>query len=86
MHCKFGLRGSHTDVWGFAMTVLHLATGQLPYQGLYQMVSAMSQKHSPKVPSRLPEWLKEALSACFSFDTTARPSVSQLYEVRHAQV
>lgn len=28
---KFGVRGPHTDIWGFAACVLHLATGQQPY-------------------------------------------------------
>ena len=68
-----GLRGSHTDVWGFATTVLHLATGHLPYQGLthWQIMSAMSQGRLPEVPSSLPEWLQEALTSCLSFDTAA---------------
>ncbi len=81
---EFGLRGSHTDVWGFATTVLHLATGHLPYQGLthLQIMFAMSKGRAPEVPSSLPEWLQQALTSCLSFDTAARPSVSQLHQVR----
>ncbi len=88
MDKEFGLRGSHTDVWGFATTVLHLATGHLPYQGLthLQIMFAMSNRRLPEVPSSLPEWLREALSACLTFDIAARPSVSQLHQVRCAQV
>ena len=83
---EFGLRGSHTDVWGFATTVLHLATGQLPYQGLthLQIMFAMSKGRAPEVPSSLPMCLREALTSCLSFDTAARPSVSQLHQVRYA--
>jgi len=53
---EFGLRGTHTDVWGFATTVLHLATGHLPYQGLadVQIVSAMLKRRLPELPSSLP--------------------------------
>ena len=82
-----GLRGSHTDVWGFATTVLHLATGHLPYPGLthWQIMFAMSNRHLPEVPSSLPEWLQEALRSCLSFDTAARTSVSQLLQVRCAR-
>ncbi|KAL0047722.1 hypothetical protein WJX82_010359 [Trebouxia sp. C0006] len=38
-------------MWGFATTVLHLATGHLPYQGLHhvQIVSAMLKKRLPEV-------------------------------------
>ncbi len=79
-----GLRGSHTDVWGFAATVLHLATGHLPYQGLthWQIMSAVSQGRFPEVPSSLPGRLQKALNSCLSFDNAARPSVLQLYQVR----
>lgn len=84
----FGLRGSHTDVWGFATTVLHLATGHLPYQGLthWQIMFAMSNRRLPEVPLSLPEWLREAVSSCLSFDIAARTSVSQLRQVRCAQL
>ena len=84
----FGVRGSHTDVWGFASTVLHLATGHLPYQALnyVQIASAMLKKHLPEVPSSLPVWLQEALRSCFIFDTAARASVSQLRQVGCAQL
>ena len=84
----FGLRGSHTDVWGFATTVLHLATGRLPYQGPthWQIMFAMSNRRLPEVPFSLPEWLQEALTSCLNFDPAARTSVSQLRQVRCAQV
>ncbi len=85
---EFGLRGTHTDVWGFAITVLHLATGHLPYQGLthLQIMFAMSKGRAPEVPSSLPVWLKEAVTSCLTFDTAARPSVSQLRQVGCAQL
>ncbi len=88
MDAEFGLRGTHTDVWGFATTVLHLATGHLPYQGLthLQIMFAMSKERMPEVPSSLPVWLQEALTSCLSFDTAARPSVSQLRQVGCAQL
>ena len=79
----FALRGSHTDVWGFGTCILHLATGQLPYQGLtqLQMVSAVLKRRLPDVPASLPEWLQQALKDCLSFDTAARPSVAWLHQV-----
>ena len=85
---EFGLRGTYTDVWGFATTVLHLATGHLPYQGLthVQIVSAVLKKRTPEVPSSLPMCLQEALTSCLTFDTAAQTSVSQLRQVRCAQV
>ena len=88
VNAEFGLRGSHTDVWGFATTVLHLATGHLPYQGLthLQIMFAMSKGRTPEVPPSLPMWLQQALNSCLSFNTAARPSVSQLRQVRCAQV
>ena len=80
---EFGLRGTHTDVWGFATCMLHLATGQLPYQGLtqMQMVSAMFKKRAPDVPTSLPDWLQQALRQALTFDTAARPSVALLHKV-----
>ena len=56
----FGLRGTHTDVWGFATCTLHLATGQLPYLGLseIQIVSAMLKRRLPSMPASLPTWLR----------------------------
>ena len=81
---EFGLRGTYTDVWGFATTVLHLATGQLPYHGLthLQIMFAMSKGRTPDVPSSLPMWLQKALTSCLTFDTAACPSMSQLHQVR----
>ena len=80
---EFGLRGSHTDVWGFGTCILHLATGQLPYQGLtqLQMVSAMYNRRIPDIPTSLVAWLRQALKDCLSFDTAARPSVAHLHQV-----
>ena len=80
---EFGLRGTHTDVWGFATCMLHLATGQLPYPGLThtQMVSAMLKKRAPEVSTNLPDWLQHALRQALTFDTAARPSVALLHKV-----
>ena len=78
-----GVKGSHTDMWGFAACVLHLATGQQPYLGLtfVQTVTAMLKKTPPEVPNSLPSWLQQALQQCLSFDPAARPSASQLQQV-----
>ena len=80
---EFGSRGRHTDAWGIAACILHLATGQQPYLGLsmFQMVSAMLKSRPPDVPNSLPEWLQQVLKQCFSFDAAKRPSVSQLLKV-----
>ena len=79
----FGSLGKHSDVWGFAACVLHMASGQLPYADLnpIQMVTAMLKKRPPSVPTSLPDWLQQALKQCLSFDTAARPSVAELYTV-----
>ncbi len=79
----FGPRGSFTDVWGFATTILHMATGQVPYSGLtlHQMLTAMIRQRPPAVPDSLPGWLQQLLSQCLSFNTAARPSVQQLLQV-----
>lgn len=79
---EFGSRGTHTDVWGFAATVLHLASGQLPYKGLtpYQIMGAMMRQRPPAVIDALPSWLHQILQQCFSFDVAARPSVLQLLQ------
>ena len=80
---EFGPRGSHSDVWGFATTVLHLATGQLPYHGLsqYQMLTAMIKRRPPTVADTLPAWLQLLLKQCLEFDSANRPSVLELLEV-----
>ena len=80
---ELGTRGTHTDVWGFATTILHLATGQLPYNGLNapQMLTAMIKGRPPAVPSTLPAWLQELLKQCLVFDAAARPSVQLLLQV-----
>ena len=48
----FGLRDRHTDVWGFGTTILHMATGVLPYNGLnlLQMLTALMKGRPPAVP------------------------------------
>ncbi len=80
---EFGVRGPHTDMWGFAACVLHLATGQQPYHALthLQLVSAMLKRKLPEVPNGLPSWLQQALQQCLSFDPAARPSASRLQQV-----
>lgn len=82
---EFGTRGNHTDVWGSAACILHLATGLQPYSGLsmLQMVTAMLKRRPPDVPNTLPEWLQQMLKECFSFDTAKRPSVSQSIVLDH---
>ena len=80
----FRSRGSHTDVWGFATTILHLATRQLPYQGLTwpQTLTALTiKRRPPTVPATLPEWMRHLLDSCLSFDVAARPSAAQLLQV-----
>lgn len=83
---EFGTRGTHTDVWGFAATVLHLASGQLPYNGLspYQIMGAMMRQRSPAITDALPPWLQQILLQCFSFDVAARPSMLQLLQASSA--
>lgn len=78
----FGPLGSHTDIWGFATTILHLATGQLPYDRLsqLQMIAAMMKKRPPTMPESLPGWLQQLLKQCHSFDIAQRPSVAQLLQ------
>ena len=78
-----GPRGTHTDVWGFASCLLHLATGQLPYKGLShnQTLSALLKSRAPEVPSSLPAWLQHALKQSLSFDAAARPTVAHLRQV-----
>ena len=78
-----GPRGTHTDVWGFASCVLHLATGRLPYRGLThnQTLTALVKSRAPEVPSSLPAWLQQALKQCLSFDPAARPTVAHLRQV-----
>ena len=80
----FGKQGTHTDVWGFAACMLHLATNQMPYHDLtmVQMVSAMVKQRAPKPPGGWPAGLQQALGQCFSFDAASRPSVPQLQQVR----
>ncbi len=84
---EFGLTGSHTDVWGFGTSMLHLATGHLPYEGLspMQMASAMSKRRMPEILNSLPDWLQQALKQCLNFNSAARPSVSRLLEVDAAR-
>lgn len=83
---EFGRPGPHTDVWGFAACLLHLAPAQLPYPHLthHQLASAMIRRRPPEVPDTLPPWLQLVLQQCFSFDTLARPSVAHLLQVCQA--
>lgn len=83
MHAEVGLSGTHTDVWGFAACILHLATGQLPYRGStpVHVDAVMLKSVPPEVPTSLPGWLQQTLKQCFSLDTAARPSVAHLLQV-----
>ena len=82
MYVECGHSGPRTDVWGFAACILHLATGQLPYQGSNPMqIASMILKYPLKVPATLPGWLQQTLQQCLSFDTAARPSVAELLQV-----
>ena len=82
MYAEYAHSGTHTDVWGFAACILHLATGQLPYQGSNPtQIASMMPKFLPEVPASLPEWLQQTLKQCFSVNTAARPSVAHLLQV-----
>ena len=80
----FGSRGAHTDVWGFAACILHMASGDIPYKELsmMQMISAVYKKKSPSVPTSLPPWLRQLLMQCLDFDLAARPSTKDILQVR----
>lgn len=67
--------------------MLHLATGQLPYQGSNpaQVESVMLKGAPPEVPISVPGWLQQILKQCFSFDTAARPSVAHLFQLNQWQ-
>lgn len=84
---EFGARGPHSHVWGFATTMLHLATGEQPYKGLtlVQMISAMVRSRPPSVPATLPAWLQHLLKQCLSFDVAKRATVLQLLQVNPLQ-
>lgn len=71
-------------MWGFATTMLHLATGELPYKDLtaVQMLTAMIKGKPPSMPDTLPAWLQHLLKQCFAFDVAKRPPVPQLLQVR----
>ena len=80
---NLGPRGSHTKVWIFATLVLHLATGQVPYDSLtpMQITAALMRRQPPAAGNKLPEWLQCTLGQCLSFDAATRPSVMQLLQV-----
>lgn len=82
-NAKFGSPGIHTDVWGFATTILHMATGQLPYRvhTPHQTLMAMIRQRPPSVPETLSWWLQQLLRQCLTFDADARPTVAQLPQV-----
>lgn len=70
-------------MWGFGTTLLHLATGQLPYSGLtlLQMTRAMDKRRPPAVPGTVPAWLQQLLKQCLTFDVAVRPTAPQLLQV-----
>ena len=63
--------------------MLHLATGQLPYNGLttYQIMTTMGKRRPPAVPETLPAGLQQLLKQCLTFDVAARPTATQLLQV-----
>ena len=63
------------DIWSFGCSLLEMATGKRPYQGLNTaavMLRTVTQPHPP-IPDGLPLNLKLMLLACLQKDPTERP-------------
>lgn len=71
-----------TDVWAFAASMLHAASGRLPYEtgNVFQIVAAHRDRRVPDVAgAALPYVLKELLSRCLTFDAPRRPTAFEVY-------
>lgn len=82
--------GSHpltpaADMWAWACTVIHMATGAPPFANLGQMqvcnVVGMQQR-SPPVPTHLPVELQGLLQHCLQVDRSLRPTAKEALQVR----
>ncbi len=71
-----------SDIWAFAVTLLHMLLGSLPYKGLHepQIINRVAnQGRGPDLPQALLKdcpGLQQLLQECLSANPTARPTAA----------
>ncbi|KAF6257707.1 kinase-like domain-containing protein [Scenedesmus sp. NREL 46B-D3] len=68
------------DLWAWACTVLHMATGSAPFANLRESQIVMHvgvSKRPPAIPGSLPEPLRQLLAKCLTVEASQRPSAKE---------
>lgn len=88
--CMAGRASFPSDVWSLGMTVLHMHTGQPPWDFLNHPGEHLQQPqlmyhvgqpgNNHPVPETVPGFLRGLLQACINRDPRARPSASMMRE------
>jgi serine/threonine protein kinase len=72
-----------TDVWAFAMTVVEILTGRIPFSDIRndaKVVLAVMKGHHPEQPHcpQINDKIWETLESCWDLSATKRPSMAML--------
>jgi serine/threonine protein kinase len=68
------------DIWAWACSVIHMATGSAPELELDIMAAFRGYlgKKAPAIPAHLPHYLRDILSKCLVVDPLKRPSALEV--------
>jgi len=78
--------GLKADVWGVGCTIIHLLTGQPPWevveyeQDCVTEMKILNGNDPPQIPRGTDQLLKDFLALCFQRDPEARPGASELMQ------
>lgn len=70
------------DIWSFGCLMVEIASGKIPFHdyevnGAVCLLVVMHREH-PEIPTALEEGARRFIERCFHYDSTERPTASQL--------
>ncbi|EAY05993.1 STE family protein kinase [Trichomonas vaginalis G3] len=73
-----------SDIWSFGLTVIEIATGKMPYQGMKFMESIVNimEKEAPELPAEFSAPFRDFVKRCLTMDPQKRATSEELLNHR----
>ena len=80
----FGNVSTKSDIWSFACCIVEMVSGHRPWSGAQMSAicfKVTAARETPEIPSDLPETVQNLLQACFAYDSSARPTFQEIFQI-----
>jgi len=72
------------DIWSMGCIFSEIFGGPLPYEGINTLPDLhremLVNRRMPKIPSKIPDGVQDAIRRCYTFDPRMRPSCKRVFE------